>query len=220
MKHKISFALDVPSSAYSLAMEEVYVQKDQIIAISKLSAPEEAGTAAIGHLNAEIEVETSIEHAKLPVKHYVISEESGWWTQNDKFTHIKSREELSSLDLGNATCLYMAEHLISAAAKYSVAKEEKVATSESEKAKSKTPDTAAPQTVISAPKITEKPVTELLDKIHDTNELGYNWEALKSTKNVKIGATVIGLGIGLFAAAKLLKQPVSHALESLRKVKP
>lgn len=217
MKQKISLSFDVPSLGYDLEIQEAYLQKDQIIAISKLSAPEGSAAAAIGHPKSEIEVEMSDESAKLPVKHYVITDESGWWTQNSETTHfIHGREALADLKIEDA--IYKSESVIAAPKKIS-AQEDKIATSETEKEKSKAPEQAA-EPVKNAPKIAERPVTELLDKMQDTHDLGNSWETFKSKRNVKMGAAVLGLGIGLFAAARLLKGPVTHAVESLRRLKP
>lgn len=238
MKQKISLSFDVPDPSYSLAMLEVYQQKDQIVAVSKLSHAEGAWIMLESSATAEVEVEISDENATLPVKHYVICESTGWWTQNALFTTVKSNADLASLKLEDALCLHRAESVNSKKALTIDTGAENVEnkavqpvavekTAEPEFKEVKSPLKRIAPVVAeekrAAVKKEEACNKSFSQRLYDTSvELLDTKNYTSRSKNFKIGAAVIGvgmLGLGIFGATKLLKPSLKGVGQQLNNVK-
>ncbi|NBB78413.1 MAG: hypothetical protein GVY36_03060 [Verrucomicrobia bacterium] len=101
----VQIRMDVPDPSWSLAIANVYLTDNRIIAVSQLSQQPGVAAQVISTVSDSVKIEG--DYATLPVEHYVIGKT--WnWGDTDAFTPIQSADELSDR-LQDATILYSAE---------------------------------------------------------------------------------------------------------------
>ncbi len=97
MKQNIELSIQVPNPSYKLKILSVYQAKDKLIAISEMMVKLGLTAEVISTTHDQFEVDLKDAARELPVSHYVINEEGGWWAKSQNFTHIKKQQEIADL---------------------------------------------------------------------------------------------------------------------------